>query len=1200
MPGGRNEEKSLFLKSLQLQGFKSFPDRTVLDFDRGMSAVVGPNGSGKSNIADAVRWVLGEQSNKTLRGAKMEDVVFKGTAERGPVGYAEVSLVLDNGDGTLPIEAGEVMVTRRYFRSGESEYYINREPVRLRDVHELFMDTGLGRDGYSIIGQGRIDEILSTRSTDRREIFEEAAGISKYRYRKEEAERKLDATEQNLLRINDKIAELELSVGPMREQAETAKKYLVLRDDLRVAETSVWMVTLERLRQSAQKSKSDLAIASEQLGREQSELERLYARAEELAEQMRAGDVAAETARAELSDAEQRLAAARSEVELIEGRVKNLDENIERTARELEDERVREQSRAEQIAERERRAQECEDEIARADAEIAELEKKISEMLESEGEIGEKADALAARIAGEEAELSQLRVDLGALEATDAETERRRSEAESGLEAKRAELAAAESELSEKNGELEEERGHLSELENLISGYAMRLERRRSKLGGMQEERTKLRMDLAAAQNRFKLLTDMERENEGAPRAVKMVLAEAERGGLRGVHGQLSRLISADDRSALAIETALGAALQNIVVSTEEDAKEAISYLKRRDGGRATFLPVSAIRARDFGEDPAGEKGFIGIASELVTCDAKYRNIVSNLLSRTVVVDNMDNAIAMARRHSQRFRIVTSDGQIINAGGSMTGGSAGRGTGVLSRANEISRLRTECEKLEAQLSERDKAVREAEREVAAAEYENGVAESERREASEAVIRLEGELHAIEARRDSARDAASSLESERTSAEERLKENAARAAELAEKISLHEAARDAASAELDELKEGSGELTEQRGSFSGKMAELREKRSASAAELASVRQSAEDFRRMGEQYASDVARREELIGEYGREKSELLHAAEEKRGEVEELGRERDGKSASVETLRRERMATDASRSAVDRDVQERNRAIMDLERERARLEQRTGEADMQEKQIIDRMWEAYELTPLTAAEVAKPVENLQSEQRRVSSLRREMTALGPVNIGAIDEWARLSERYEYLTSQRDDVTRSADELKNIIAEITGEMKEIFTREFARINEKFGETFAELFGGGKAAVRLEDESDVLGSGIAIDVRLPGKTTLAIGSLSGGEKAFVATALYFAILKVRPTPFCIVDEVDTALDERNVLRAAAYMKRLCESTQFIAITHKRGTMEACDALYGVTMQSPGVSKILPLSISEVERELGMELK
>ncbi len=1190
----------MFLKSLQLQGFKSFPDRTVLDFDRGMSAVVGPNGSGKSNIADAVRWVLGEQSSKTLRGAKMEDVVFKGTAERGPVGYAEVSLVLDNGDGTLPIEAGEVMVTRRYFRSGESEYYINREPVRLRDVHELFMDTGLGRDGYSIIGQGRIDEILSTRSTDRREIFEEAAGISKYRYRKEEAERKLDATEQNLLRINDKIAELELSVGPMREQAETAKKYLVLRDDLRVAETSVWMATLERLRQSAQKARSDLAIATEQLEREQAELDSLYARAEALAEKMTKGDVEAEAARAELSESEQRLSAARSEAELIEGRIKNLEENIERTAGELEDERTREKSRSEQIADRERRARECEEEVSRADAEISELERKISEMLASEGEIGGKADALAARIADEDAELSQLRLELGTLEAANAETERRRSEAESGLESKRAELSAAEDEFSAKNRELEEEHGHLEELGNAISGYAMRLERRRAKFGGLREESTKLRMSLAAADDRIKLLTDMERENEGAPRAVKMVLSEAERGGLHGIHGQLARLISADDRSALAIETALGAALQNVVVSTEEDAKEAIAYLKRRDGGRATFLPVSAIRARDFGENVAGEKGFIGVASELVTCDAKYRDIVSNLLSRTVVVDSMDNAIAMARRHSQRFRIVTSDGQIINAGGSMTGGSAGRGTGVLSRANEITRLRTEREKLARKLSEQEKTVREAEREVTAAEYENSVAEDERREASEAAIRLEGELHTIEARLESAREAVASLEGETASAAERLKENAERAAELSKEISRHESARDAASSELDRLKEGSGELTEQRGSFSEKMAELREKRSAAAAELESLRGSIEDFRRMGEQYASDTLRREEQIEEYRKEKAGLMNSAGEKRGEIAELERERDGKNAAVEALRRERMATDAERSAVDRDVQERNRSVVNLTNERARLEQRTGEADMQEKQILDRMWESYELTPLTAAEVAKPVENLQSEQRRAASLRREMTALGPVNIGAIDEWARLSERYEYLTSQRDDVTGSADELKKIIAEITGEMKEIFTREFERINEKFGETFAELFGGGKASVRLEDESDVLGSGIAIDVRLPGKTTLAIGSLSGGEKAFVATALYFAILKVRPTPFCIVDEVDTALDERNVLRAAAYMKRLCESTQFIAITHKRGTMEACDALYGVTMQSPGVSKILPLSISEVERELGMELK
>lgn len=1182
-----------------MQGFKSFPDRTVLDFDRGMSAVVGPNGSGKSNISDAIRWVLGEQSSKTLRGSKMEDVVFKGTADRGPVGYAEVSLVLDNSDGTLPIEASEVMVTRRYFRSGEGEYYINREPVRLRDVHELFMDTGLGRDGYSIIGQGRIDEILSAKSGDRREIFEEAAGISKYRYRKEEAERKLEATRQNLVRINDKIAELEITVGPLKEQAEVAKKYLVLRDELRVVETSVWMATLDRLKITSQKTRADFEIASEQLTREQAELEALYAKAEELAERMRASDVEMEAARAELSECERSLAERESEADVTESRIRSLEENIARIEQEIAEQSGREQSLSEQIAERERRAVECEQLIASTDAEIADLEKKISEMLTESGALDDRADALSARIAAEDALCAQLRLENASIEATNTETERRRSEAEGELSARRTEFETVGAEVRSKKRELDEERERQESLENVISGYELRLTKRRAKLAESTETRTKLRMELAAAENRIKLLEDMERENEGAPRAVKMVLGEAQSGGLHGIHGQLSKLIKVGDKHALAIEIALGAALQNIVVTAEEDAKAAIAYLKRRDGGRATFLPISAIRARAFEENVAGEKGFVGIASELVECDGQYRAIIDNLLGRTVVTEDMDSAIAMARRHSQRFRIVTSDGQIINAGGSMTGGSAGRGTGVLSRANEIERRRAEREKLEAKLAEHEKALREVEREVAAAEYESDVAASERREAAEAVLRAEGELAAINTRYTSLEESLSALEREIAASDERTRESAARAEEIAKLLAEHETLRNETEKELAELREGSGEMSSRRGSLTEQMSALRERRSAASAELGGLRESADELRRMGEQFGDDRLRRSSLIEQYRTEIASLSASVESIRAACAEIEKDVAAKREAVETLRKSRMAAEAERTAADRNAQEKNRSIVALERERARLEQRNSEADMQERQIIDKLWETYELTPMTAGTVAQPVENLQNEQKRVTSLRREINSLGNVNVGAIDEWDRLSERYNYLTTQRDDVERSANELIAIITQITDEMKAIFEVEFKRINDNFGETFTELFGGGKANLRLEDEEDILGCGIAIDVRLPGKTTLAIGSLSGGERAFVAIALYFAILKVRPTPFCIVDEVDTALDEHNVARSAAYMKKLCDSTQFIAITHKRGTMEECDVLYGVTMQTPGISKILPLSIGEVEKQLGIEL-
>lgn len=1183
-----------------MQGFKSFPDRTVLDFDRGMSAVVGPNGSGKSNISDAIRWVLGEQSSKTLRGAKMEDVVFKGTADRGPVGYAEVSLVLDNGDGTLPIDAAEVMVTRRYFRSGESEYYINREPVRLRDVHELFMDTGLGRDGYSIIGQGRIDEILAVKSGDRREIFEEAAGISKYRYRKEEAERKLELTEQNLVRIHDKIAELELTVGPLKEQAEVAKKYLVLRDELRVVECSVWIETLDKLRKSSEKARADYEITCEQLEREKAALELLSAREEELANRSQASDVEAENARRALSEAEGQLAGRRADIEIAENRIKSLSENIARVESEMKEQSNREQSIGDQIAEREAQVVECERRIAECDEKIAALERRINEALAESGEIEGRVDALTAKVSAEEAVCAQFRLETASIEAAKSETERRRGEAAEELERRKSERAEIEGELKTKQAELDEARETAESLENVISGYELRLGKRRAKLNESNEQRTKLRMDKAAAENRIKLLSDMERENEGAPRAVKMVLAESEGGRLIGIHGQLARLIKADDRYALAIETALGAALQNIVVSTEEDAKTAIDYLKRRDGGRATFLPLTAIRGRTMEERIIGEKGFLGIASDLVDCDDKYRDIVENLLGRTAVVEDMDSAIAMARKHSQRFRIVTADGQIINAGGSMTGGSSARGAGVLSRANEIERRKKELAVLDKKLTEFESSLRELEREVTAAEYESEVAKTEKQEATQTVLRVEGELSALKARLEAADSALAALSKENAAADERTAEGAKRSAELEKLIAEHETVAKQTSDELAKLRAGSGEISERRSGFADEMSSLREQRSAASAEMDGARRSIDELRHMGEQFGSDRVRREELIEGYKSEIDGENAKLDDIRADCEGIEKDCADKRAEVERVQKSRMSTEAERTANSRDMQEKNRSINALTGEKARLEQRTSEADMQEKQITDKLWESYELTPLTAASVAHPVENLQEEQRHAASLRRSINALGPVNVGAIDEWARISERYEYLTSQRDDVNKSKGELLDIISEITGEMKSIFEVEFKRINDSFAETFTELFGGGRAGLRLEDENDILNCGIAIDVRLPGKTTLAIGSLSGGERAFVAIALYFAILKVRPTPFCIVDEVDTALDEHNVARSAAYMKRLCDSTQFIAITHKRGTMEECDVLYGVTMQTPGVSKILPLSIGEVEQQLGIELK
>ena len=1189
----------MFLKSLELQGFKSFSDKTVLAFDRGMSAVVGPNGSGKSNIADAIRWVLGEQSTKTLRGAKMEDVIFGGTEERGPVGFAEVSLILDNSDATLPISASEIMVTRRYFRSGESEYYINRATVRLRDIHELFMDTGIGRDGYSIIGQGRIDEILSVKSSDRREIFEEAAGISKFRYRKEEAERKLNGTEQNLVRINDKIAELELSVGPLKEQSETAQKYLLLRDELRVLEVSVWLSGIERLKISAEKVRSDFETVSTDLEKRNAELDAVYATAESLAEAMREKDIELEKQREILSETEDRLRRVSSETEVAEGRIKNLEENIARIQSEISEQSGREQSLSVQIAERETRAAEAEREVSEVEAEIGELGRLLVELSEQSDETSRRAEALELRIKEAESIAAQLKIELSSISASSAEMENRKVDIAAGISSRRETAAGFAAELSKKQLELAEAKDTAESLENVISGYDMRLKNRKSKFDAASAALQKRKIERGEAASRLKLLGDMEREYEGFSRAVKLVLQEHERGGLSGIHGHVAGLIKVENVYALAVETALGAGLQNIVVSTEENGRDAIAYLKKRDGGRATFLPLTSISSRPLDRNPSADSGFVGIASELVKTDAKYRGVIGSMLARTVIVTDMDAAIAMSRKYKNNFRIVTLDGQVINAGGAMTGGSAGRGTGILSRANEVEKLTASLATLDEELATEEKALREMTREITAAEYESEVALGELREEQEKILRSEGEAASLQSRIDGEKAAVKLLEAEMNAAETRLSDMAARTAEIENNIAEGDKLALELTSHLDALRGGLSEASEKRSGFSERMVELRERRSAAVAECDALKDSIAELLRMSEDFGTDRERREALIATYQAERAELSASTEGSRKLSSEIETECAAVRQVLQNLTNEKMKLEASRTAADKDAQERGRNILELERERGRLEQKKTEADMEERQLLDKLWENYELTPMTATNVAVEQESMAAANRKISATKREVTALGDVNIGAIEEYKRVSGRYEYLTTQRDDVEKSKRELEGIIDGITEKMREIFLVEFCRINESFAETFVEIFGGGTAQLRLEDEDDILGCGIEIRVQPPGKSLKTITLLSGGEKAFVAIALYFSILKVRPTPFCVLDEVDTALDDVNVARFAAYLKNLREKTQFIAITHKRGTMEECDVLYGVTMQSPGISKILALHISDVEEELGLRV-
>ena len=1001
----------MYLKALEIQGFKSFADKTRLTFEKDITAIVGPNGSGKSNISDAILWVMGEQRTKALRGSKMEDVIFGGTEKRGALGYAQVSLIIDNSARIFDSDSSEIMLTRKYYRSGESEYYINREQVRLKDINNLLMDTGLGRDGYSIIGQGRIAEIVSNKSTDRREVFEEAAGISRFRYRKEEAERKLEKTEENLLRINDKIEELELQVEPLRKQAETAKRYLVLRDELRTQEISVWMATLEKLHAQSESVKQEYEQTALSLEQARAELEALYASSGSISERMRQKDVETDEARKRLSDAQAENAQREAEAAVLRA---NRDSSRENRQRLMED--------------------------------IAQQETRVRELEASIGQSRERLEDLA--------------------------------------------------------GQLKELAQETQSNDNVLSGCRMKLSSREAMVKELGEKATQLSVDGRSMDSRIHMLSEMEKDYEGYSKAVKTVMRESQRGNIKGVHGPVANLIKADEDCALAIETALGAAAQNIVIDSQEDGRRAIEMLKRSDSGRATFLPVDTIRGTVMKDAPTRDPGFVGVAYELVRFDARYEQIVANLLGRTVVAETLGDAVRISKNNGNRLRIVTLDGQLIHAGGSMTGGSSAKGSGILSRANELEKLRRQRERLRENERAANERLARAQKDLAAVRYDLDMALEEQARLRSQVSSLEAEQRATE---------------------------------------------------------------------------------TSAAQLQQLLQN----------LSGDSAARRGAVEAAQRQVDDFTRRIEEKEKEIAAMGERIQAIQAEIQAISQSKLALEGKRTKAEREAQSRNQDILELERRSARIEQKKLAADMEEKQILDKLWENYELSHSAAEALRQPVENLPKAQKQISDLRRQITALGNPNIGAIEEFDRVNTRYEFLSTQRDDVEKAKGELLGVIKDLTGQMEQLFVERFHEIDQCFRQTFLELFGGGKAALKLEDENNVLDCGIEIKVQPPGKALSTISLLSGGEMAFVAIALYFAILKVRPTPFCVMDEIEAALDEANVIRYAEYMRRMSDKTQFLVITHRRGTMEEADMLYGVTMQEKGVSTVIELDLESAQK-------
>ncbi len=1189
----------MVLKSLEMQGFKSFPDKTVVEFDKGMTAVIGPNGSGKSNISDAVRWVLGEQSTKSLRGAKMEDVIFSGTGVRKAQGFAEVTLRLDNSDRSMKNSDTDIVsVTRKYYRSGESEYMLNGELVRLRDIHELFMDTGLGRDGYSIVSQGRVADLVSSRSAQRRDMLEEAAGISHFRYRRTDANRRLDQTEENLVRLRDILAELEGRVEPLRIQSEKAQKYLSFANEKREVEIGLYLHTIEQSKTQLKEHEHKLHLASLQHGELQSELERL-------AEQIEASHAAGQELTLEIErvrqgamDFEERATQLDSQISIEENSIAHENETIDRLRKDSQAAAGTKSHLDDQIAG-------AQGEIDRIAAEVADLEGLLTVLAQEEQRLrGEQAGMLqqAQELSGRRAEiasaLAEERIAQSTAASSAAELQARLDAIEQSA-AQRVELAdKLQGQHAERTQQFAQLQDAVKEMENAISGYRMLAQTRRDKAEKQRKQAEALAMEIQHKNARAKMLDDLEKNMEGYSGSVRAVMREAKRGMLRGMHKPLSQLITVADEYAVAIETALGAAIQYVVTDTENDAKRAIEFLKQSNAGRATFLPLSAIRPVTFTEKGVSScPGYVGMADSLVSADAQYSAVLCAQLARTAVFDSTDRAIAAARQFQNRFRIVTLDGQVLNVGGSMTGGSQTRNAGILSRANEIEALRAEIAQLEAALGEQQNLVKNtgAEAAAAAAELDNHLAALNT--AQEDCIRKESELQLVTDRLEMAQRALQDYEQEKRVLQERLNGLASDTQAFEVQVALLQERLQAQDTRLTQAEQERGAVA---AAIEANGAQAAEHRLAILALQKDSQAKKETIETLERRKSAHGGRMEELDTEI---QGILQRSAERReqiallRGQAQELRKSGSRTKDEVALLVEKRNAIDANGTLLRKQEREKTEAREGLGGELARLEERRSAANTAMEDALNKLFEEYQLTQREAIALEIDLGDIAKAQKRLHELKAKIRALGTVNVSAVEEYREVSERYEFMKLQIEDIEKTRLELLRMIQDLTEKMAERFSEQFEKINRCFTETFQHLFDGGKAELLLENPLDMLESAIDIKVQPPGKNVQNIDLLSGGEKGLAAIALLFAILKITPAPFCIFDEVEAALDDVNVSRYAQYVRHMTANTQFILITHRRGTMEASDVLYGVTMQEEGVSKMLQLKTTEMAKELGL---
>ena len=1183
----------MVFKELEIQGFKSFPDKVKITFDAGVTGVVGPNGSGKSNLSDAVRWVLGETSSRQLRAAgKMEDVIFGGTRRRSAMGFASVRLTLDNTGHTLDVDADEVTIGRKYYRSGDSEYTINGQVCRLRDVYELLLDTGIGRDGYSVIGQGRIAEIVAAKSSERREIFEEACGIAKYRYRKTEAERRLAAAGENLERLRDILGELESRVGPLEKESAKAQKFLELSEQRKTLEVTLWTDSVHRARDTVRQQVRDYETAQADYERFDGEAKAAEQEAEEIRMQAQQLTIAVERLNGDIRSITEQISGSDSRIAVLENDIFRNEESIASLRSEIE---AGEQDGAEADAALQRHravAAKMEAEGEKLAAEIDALNAELEQLADASNASGARKDTLRAEITDLTAKRTEAQVAQAAAEAAEETARQRLPALEQAVQEGTDQWETARQDLTDTIRYREMLTENEKQLANVRSGLELKLKNRKAALDEADTAEQRLGRELDAARQRLSVLRELEKNMDGYQNSVKAVMRAAGARRLRGIIGPVSAILKVEPGCEVAVETALGAALQNIVVENEAAAKAAIALLRSDNAGRATFLPLDTVQPGVF---RGRLSGTARLASSLVQADARYDNIVSNLLGRIIVVEDINEASRVARDNGFRSRVVTMDGQVINAGGSFTGGSVQRSAGLFTRKQEMEELRIRAAKLQKDCLAAQEKTDQCKEQVDALQAELTATASEQITAANDRVRAEAEQKRLEAAAAQLETARNARRQEIDTLQAALADSRAKAEDAAKLQAELTAKIDRRTAEMSRIAEGDDSfLTRQNAlaqDLSAKRLEqvTRQKDAELAySQIAALEQRARDAaarRTSLEESVAALAARSDAcraeIADIRQTRADSQTTIAQKEAEIREATQKRLARQqAETETLARARTAADSRE---------------EMSREMARLAERKAAAESEYDQTVAKLWDEYQLSVSQAEALCVEFDSLPALRAQVADLRGKIRALGSVNVSAIEEYKEVKARYDALVTQVTDVEESRNELSRMISKLSAQMREIFTDSFRAINENFGRVFAELFGGGEASLVLEDESDVLSSGIGIRVAPPGKVIKNLEALSGGEQALVAISIYFAILAVNPAPFCILDEIEAALDDANVVRFAQYLRRVSDKTQFIVITHRRGTMEAANVLYGVTMQEDGVSKLLKLDLEQVDATL-----